>query len=97
MNITFSYNVINKTRISNYETTIIRRSNDRVERVERRKINEKLLMMFLFFFHSQREKNKSGYLRSIINDRDKQQRFFLIIRVEHLVQEHEIPSFATTD
>lgn len=98
MNITFSYNVINKTRISNYKTTIIRRSNDRVERVERRKINEKLLMIFLFFsFSTKEKKNKSGYLRSIINDRDKQQRFFLIIRVEHLVQEHEIPSFATTD
>lgn len=74
MNITFSYNVINKTRISNYETTIIRRSNDRVERVERRKINEKLLMMFLFFFILKEKKtNPVIYVRSsmiAINNRD---------------------------
>lgn len=72
MNITFSYNVINKTRISNYKTTIIRRSNDRVERVERRKINEKLLMMFLFFFILKEKKtNPVIYVRSsTINNRD---------------------------
>lgn len=71
MNITFSYNVINKTRISNYKTTIIRRSNDRVERVERRKINEKLLMMFFFFILKEKKTNPVIYVRSsTINNRD---------------------------
>lgn len=69
MNITFSYNVINKTRISNYETTIIRRSNDRVERVERRKINEKLLMMF--FFHSQPKRKKQIRLFTFDHQRSR--------------------------